>query len=110
MRVGIAEDSALFREGLVLQHMAEGRSNAGIAGLMHLAEKTIESYVARIFVKLGLTGSQETNRRVLAVLAWLRSSELPGLTRRGGGGAGARGAGGTAGTPGEAGRPPVSMR
>jgi DNA-binding NarL/FixJ family response regulator len=103
-------DNLTEREGLVLQHMAEGRSNAGIAGLMQLAEKTIESYVARIFVKLGLTGSQETNRRVLAVLAWLRSSELPGLTRPGGGGAGARGAGGTAGTPGGRGRPPASMR
>jgi DNA-binding NarL/FixJ family response regulator len=62
------------RERLVLQHMAEGRSNAGIAAIMHLAEKTIESYVARIFAKLSLTGTQDTNRRVLAVLAWLRSS------------------------------------
>ncbi len=65
------------RERLVLQHMAEGRSNAGIATLMHLAEKTVESYVARIFTKLSLTGSQDTNRRVLAVLAWLRSSGQP---------------------------------
>jgi DNA-binding NarL/FixJ family response regulator len=64
------------RERLVLQHMAEGRSNAGIAAIMHLAEKTIESYVARIFTKLSLTGTQDTNRRVLAVLAWLRSSPL----------------------------------
>ena len=56
--------------------MAEGRSNAGIAGIMHLAEKTIESNIARIFTKLGLTGEQDTNRRVLAVLAWLRSSGL----------------------------------
>jgi DNA-binding NarL/FixJ family response regulator len=72
-------DDLTEREGLVLQHMAEGRSNAGIAGLMHLAEKTVESYVARIFIKLSLTGTQDTNRRVLAVLAWLRSSQLPGL-------------------------------
>jgi DNA-binding NarL/FixJ family response regulator len=64
------------RERLVLQHMAEGRSNAGIAAIMALAEKTIESYVARIFAKLSLTGTQDTNRRVLAVLAWLRSSPL----------------------------------
>ena len=68
------------RERVVLRHMAEGRSNAGIATLMHLAEKTVESYVARIFTKLGLTGAQDTNRRVLAVLAWLRSSGQP-LTR-----------------------------
>ena len=104
-------DNLTEREGVVLQHMAEGRSNAGIAGLMQLAEKTIESYVARIFVKLGLTGSQETNRRVLAVLAWLRSSELPGLAEAGGGGAGTREApAGRLGRPGEGGRPPVSMR
>jgi len=64
------------RERLVLQHMAEGRSNAGIASIMHLAEKTVESNIARIFTKLDLTGAQDTNRRVLAVLAWLRSSGL----------------------------------
>jgi DNA-binding NarL/FixJ family response regulator len=64
------------RERLVLQHMAEGRSNAGIAGVMHLADKTVESYVARIFTKLGLAGALDTNRRVLAVLTWLRSSHL----------------------------------
>ena len=66
------------REQLVLQHMAEGRSNAGIAAIMHLAEKTVESNIARIFTKLGLTGAQDSNRRVLAVLAWLRSSGLSG--------------------------------
>lgn len=66
------------RERNVLQHMAEGRSNAGIASVMHLAEKTVESNIARIFTKLGLSGAQNTNRRVLAVLAWLRSSGLTG--------------------------------
>jgi DNA-binding NarL/FixJ family response regulator len=64
------------QERLVLQHMAEGRSNAGIATLMHLAEKTVEAYSARIFTKLGLTGGLDTNRRVLAVLTWLRNSGL----------------------------------
>jgi DNA-binding NarL/FixJ family response regulator len=67
------------RERLVLQHMAEGRSNAGIGAVMHLAEKTVESYVGGIFSKLGLTGAQDTNRRVLAVLTWLRGSHLSGL-------------------------------
>jgi DNA-binding NarL/FixJ family response regulator len=62
------------RECAVLQHMAEGRSNAGIARTLHLAEKTVESYVARIFTKLGLSGGEDANRRVLAVLAWLRGS------------------------------------
>lgn len=65
------------RERLVLQQMAQGRSNAGIASILSLAEKTVESYVARIFAKLGLTGAQDTNRRVLAVLTWLRD---PGMS------------------------------
>ena len=56
-------DDLTERERLVLQHMAEGRSNAGIAGVMHLAEKTVESNIARIFAKLGLTGAQNANRR-----------------------------------------------
>lgn len=61
------------RERLVLQYMAEGRSNAGIAGIMYISDKTVEAYVARIFSKLNLTGTGDTNRRVLAVLAWLRT-------------------------------------
>jgi DNA-binding NarL/FixJ family response regulator len=61
------------RERLVLQYMAEGRSNAGIANIMYISEKTVEAYVARIFAKLGLPGSGDTNRRVLAVLTWLRT-------------------------------------
>jgi len=61
------------RERLVLQYMAEGRSNAGIAGIMHIAEKTVEAYVARIFTKLGLAGTGDNNRRVLAVITWLRT-------------------------------------
>ncbi len=59
--------------------MAEGRSNAGIARKLGLAEKTVESYVAKIFTKLGLAGAEDSNRRVLAVLAWLRSSSSDGL-------------------------------
>lgn len=61
------------RERLVLQHMAEGRSNAGIAGIMYISEKTVEANVARIFSKLELPGRGDTNRRVLAVLTWLRT-------------------------------------
>jgi DNA-binding NarL/FixJ family response regulator len=62
------------RERLVLQYMAEGRSNAGIAGIMYISDKTVEAYVARIFTKLGLAGTGAANRRVLAVLAWLRTN------------------------------------
>jgi DNA-binding NarL/FixJ family response regulator len=61
------------RERLVLRYMAEGRSNAGIAGLMYISEKTVEANVARIFTKLGLPGTGDANRRVLAVLTWLRT-------------------------------------
>jgi len=61
------------RERLVLQYMAEGRSNAGIADIMYISDKTVEAYVARIFTKLDLAGTGDTNRRVLAVLAWLRT-------------------------------------
>jgi DNA-binding NarL/FixJ family response regulator len=69
------------RERLVLQYMAEGRSNTGIAGLMYIAEKTVEAYVARIFAKLDLAGAGDTNRRVLAVLTWLRTHHS-GIHRR----------------------------
>ena len=61
------------RERSVLQNMAEGRSNAGIAAEMHLAPKTVESHVAAVFTKLGLPPSADDNRRVLAVLAWMRT-------------------------------------
>jgi DNA-binding NarL/FixJ family response regulator len=63
------------RERTVLQHMAEGRSNAGIAERMHVAPKTVETYAASVFGKLGLTpsGDDKDNRRVLAVLTWLRT-------------------------------------
>ena len=53
--------------------MAEGRSNASIALTLFLSERTIETYVATIFDKLGLSADAETNRRVQAVIAWLRT-------------------------------------
>jgi DNA-binding NarL/FixJ family response regulator len=62
-----------YRERDVLQHMAEGRSNQRIAAEMSLAPKTVESHVAAVFTKLGLPPSADDNRRVLAVLAWLRT-------------------------------------
>jgi DNA-binding NarL/FixJ family response regulator len=61
------------RERAVLQNMAEGRSNAGIASEMNVVVKTVESYVASVFTKLGLPPSADDNRRVLAVLAWMRT-------------------------------------
>ena len=61
------------REREVLRLMAEGRSNNGIAREMYLHTKTIEHYVASVFTHLGLTNSTDTNKRVLAVLSWLRT-------------------------------------
>jgi DNA-binding NarL/FixJ family response regulator len=60
------------RERDVLSLMAEGRSNRAIARRLFLSEKTIEGNVRRIFDKLSLTEAPDDNRRVLAVLAFLR--------------------------------------
>ncbi|UWP79741.1 response regulator transcription factor [Dactylosporangium fulvum] len=61
------------RERDVLAGMAEGRSNESIAGVLHLSESSVEKYVASIFTKLELTTDRDTNRRVLAVVTYLRS-------------------------------------
>jgi DNA-binding NarL/FixJ family response regulator len=61
------------REGQVLALMAEGRSNAAIAGLLVVSEGAVEKHVANIFLKLALPVSDTDNRRVLAVLRYLDS-------------------------------------
>ena len=61
------------REQEVLGLMAEGRSNAGVANLLGISDRTVEAAAAAIFQKLGLAPSPDTNRRVLAVLALLRN-------------------------------------
>ncbi len=62
------------RERAVLMLMAEGRSNAGIAGRLYLSPKSVERHVAAVFDKLGLAPDSDDNRRVLAVIAFLRAS------------------------------------
>jgi DNA-binding NarL/FixJ family response regulator len=61
------------REHEVLALMAEGRTNAGIARRLWLTEKTVETHVRTILMKLGLQVSDDDHRRVLAVLAYLRA-------------------------------------
>jgi DNA-binding NarL/FixJ family response regulator len=61
------------RELEVLELMAEGRSNAGIAGRLWVAEGTVEKHVRSILTKLELPETQEDHRRVLAVVAFLES-------------------------------------
>ena len=61
------------RERRVLALMAEGRSNAGIAGALVVTGGTVEKHVASIFDKLGLPPGEADNRRVLAVLRYLGS-------------------------------------
>jgi len=62
------------RERDVISLMAEGRTNAGIAGQLVVGTGAIEKHVSSIFSKLGLDDSGTDHRRVLAVLAWLRAS------------------------------------
>ena len=61
------------RERETLGYMAEGRSNAGIAKQMGVSERTVEATTAQVFIKLDLAPSSDANRRVLAVLTFLRS-------------------------------------
>ena len=62
------------RELEVLGLMAEGRSNAAIAGRLVLTVGAVEKHVASILAKLRLPPSSEDHRRVLAVLAYLREA------------------------------------
>jgi DNA-binding NarL/FixJ family response regulator len=61
------------RERQVLELMAEGRSNQGIADKLVITLRAVEKYVSSIFGKLGLPSSGSDSRRVLAVLLYLRT-------------------------------------
>ena len=61
------------REREVLALMAEGRTNSAIAHSLVISEGAVEKHVANIFAKLQLPPSDDDHRRVLAVLAYLRS-------------------------------------
>jgi len=60
------------REREILALMAEGRSNQGICRALWLSPKTVETHIRGAFAKLGIREAPEDNRRVIAVLAYLR--------------------------------------
>jgi DNA-binding NarL/FixJ family response regulator len=64
------------REREVLELMAEGRSNAAIGQRLVVTERAITKHISSIFIKLNLPPSDDDNRRVLAVLAYLASDPL----------------------------------
>jgi DNA-binding NarL/FixJ family response regulator len=66
------------RERDVLERMAEGRSNLGIAQDLHLSPRTVEAHVTSVFGKLGLEQTDTDNNRIRAVLAFLRSAGARG--------------------------------
>jgi DNA-binding NarL/FixJ family response regulator len=66
-------DELTPREREVLDLMAQGLSNRGICEKLVVSPKTVETHVNSIFGKLGLMPAQDEHRRVLAVLAYLRS-------------------------------------
>jgi DNA-binding NarL/FixJ family response regulator len=72
-----AMDALNERELAVLSHMAEGRSNLGIAKELYLSARTVETHVTSVFTKLGLTPSDTENNRVRAVLTYLRTAGSP---------------------------------
>ncbi len=65
-------DELTPREREILALIAEGRSNEGICRTLWLSPKTVETHIRGAFAKLGIKGAPEDNRRVLAVLAYLR--------------------------------------
>ena len=70
------EDSPLLaltpRDREVLQLVAEGRSNKGIGERLGVSERAVQKHVSSIFAKLELPAGEDDNRRILAVLAYLR--------------------------------------
>ncbi|MFI7128156.1 response regulator [Nonomuraea sp. NPDC050153] len=65
------------RERETLAEVAAGRSNLAIAAGFGVSERAVEKYINSIFMKLGLHGDRDTNRRVKAVLMFLDSDSSP---------------------------------
>jgi DNA-binding NarL/FixJ family response regulator len=71
-RDNTALTSLSARECEVLALLAEGRSNRGIGESLRLSPRGVQKHVTAVFAKLGLTADEDDNRRVLAVLEYLR--------------------------------------
>ncbi|MFI6505367.1 response regulator [Nonomuraea typhae] len=61
------------REREVLEHMAQGLTNASIAQALHVSQSAVEKHVNAVFDKLGLSHTSGYSRRVLAVLSFLQT-------------------------------------
>ena len=70
-REGDRLDALADREREVLELMAQGLSNAAIAGRLVLSERTVEAHVRSILMKLDISDDPAGNRRVQAVIRWL---------------------------------------
>jgi DNA-binding NarL/FixJ family response regulator len=66
-------DALTEREREILGLMAQGRSNDSICNQLVISRRTVESHVASVFGKLGIAESQDSSRRVLAVLTYLQA-------------------------------------
>jgi DNA-binding NarL/FixJ family response regulator len=64
--------SLTAREREVLALVAEGRSNTGVGERLGITERAVRKHVTAIFEKLGLEAAEDDNRRILAVLEYLR--------------------------------------
>ena len=69
-------DDLTTREREVLELMAEGRSNAGIARQLWVSEGTVHKHIRSIFRKLPLPDTEDDHRRVLAVITFLQAQQL----------------------------------
>ena len=62
------------KERTVLEQMATGRTNASIARTLYMSERSVEKHISAVFLKLGLVDEGESNRRVMAVLAFVEAT------------------------------------
>ncbi len=68
---GTKLDRLTPREREVLEHVAEGKTNAAIARDLYLSERAVEKHINSIFTKLDLSFEEDVNKRVRAVVLWL---------------------------------------